>query len=556
VRPELLLTDATVPVSRYRRRIVAVGIVAAVVLVAVGAPFYLRTIERDLERRVPDELAAVGVTGLTASFSGQEGVLRCAAPLSDPEGVLDLAHEIDGVTTVTLERSCRVGAAPAASTVSPPPTSRPASDAQAGAAADPVDQSSADTGTDIDIEEIDETARVAEFDTVGEIVRSDPRFSVVGSLVVEAGLEGVLDGGESLTLFAPHDAAFDDVPADVLAELRNQPDLLAEVLRHHVVARPVELAELDDLARTSGRVTTMHAAEVTLGRSDASTTIDGATVVSGDLRAGNGVVHVIDRLLLPTDLELRSLSGLPEFVAVLRAGTLEMSGTVDAAAQRERLVAAATGSLRADNVTEDIEIDSASPFSGPSVDAMVELLAVVPGALTTGSTGYDGSEVFVVGTVVDADARAVLAEIAQRHEVRLELAERPTATADDIDELVAEIDALTSAEPFEFAPNSADLASGAESTLDRAAALVKRFDGLLVTVEGHTDTAGTAAVNAQLSESRAAAVYSALVDRGVPEAQLGYVGRGGDSPVLEDGIEDRVASRRVVFVVERADSAE
>jgi outer membrane protein OmpA-like peptidoglycan-associated protein/uncharacterized surface protein with fasciclin (FAS1) repeats len=545
VRPELLLTDATVPVSRYRRRIVSVGIVAAIVLVAVGAPFYLRAIERDLERRVPDELAAVGVTGLTASFSGQEGVLRCAAALSDPEGVLDLAHEIEGVAAVTLERSCRVSAAPAVTTVAPPPTSRPATDDQSGDAVDQIDQEGADQG---------DTRHGVEFDTVGEIVRSDPQFSVLGSLVVEAGLDAVLDGGGPLTLFAPHDAAFDHVPADVLAELRNEPDLLAEVLRHHVVAGPVELAELDDLARTSGRVTTMHASEVTLGRSGASTTIDGAIMVSGDLRAANGVLHVIDRLLLPTDLELRSLSGLPGYVAVLRSGTLEMSGTVDAAAQRDRLVAAATESLQADNVTEDIEIDPASPFSGPAVDAMVDLLAVVPGSLTTGSIGYDGSEVFVVGTVLDADARAVLAEIARRHEARLELAERPTATADDIEELVADIDALTTAEPFEFTPSSADLASGAESTLDRAAALVKRFDGLLVTIEGHTDTAGTAAANAQLSESRAAAVYRALVERGVPEAQLGYVGRGGDSPVLVDGIEDRAASRRVVFVVERADN--
>jgi uncharacterized surface protein with fasciclin (FAS1) repeats/outer membrane protein OmpA-like peptidoglycan-associated protein len=539
VRPELLLTEPTAPVGRYRRRIIGVGMLAAVVLVAAGAPFYLRAIERDLERRVPAELAAAGVTGLAASFSGQQGVLRCSDPLSDPEGVLDVAHEIDGVATVTLDRSCRVSSV---ATVAPPVTAPPGT-------------SDAEGATD-DAEIVDEqadpaTTAAADFDTVGEIVGAGPRLSVLKSLVGEAGLDAVLDGPEPLTLFAPDNAAFDEVSADVLAELRNDPELLAEVLRHHLVPGRVTMADLDDL--DGGSLGTLHAAELVVGRSGDSPTISGATVVEGDLAAGNGVVHVIDRLVLPADLELRSLSGLPEFAAVLRGGTLDLSGAVTADAHRDRLVAAATGSLQPVNVTHDIEIDPDSAVGESAVEALVDLLDIVPGSLTTGTAGFDGSQVFVVGTVVDAEALAVITEAAERHEVRLELVERPVATTDDIEALAAELDALVSAEPFEFAPNSADLGPGAEAVLDRAAAIAKRFDGVLVTVEGHTDTAGSVAVNLELSELRAGAVHLGLLARGVPDAQLTFVGRGGDSPVVVDGFEDAAASRRVVFVVALVD---
>ena len=537
MRPELLLTPDPAPVSRYRRRIVGLGILVALLVVGIGAPVYLRGIERDLERRVPDELADAGFPGLTASFSGQAGVLRCPAPLPDPEGALHLAHEIVGVAVVTLDRSCRVGSAPTVT-----PSTDPSTDPSAPSVVD------ADNGTDeLSVGPEETPTTLAAFDTVGELLRSGSRFSVLSSLVGEAGLTDLVDDAGPITVFAPDNDAFDALSADVLAELRNEPELLAEVLRHHMVPAARSLADLD----RADPIETLDGSILAVTRDGALLRVDDATVGDGDLTAGNGVVHAIDRVLMPEGVELRSLAGLPEFVVVLRPGSLELSGPVASELERLRLVTAASIALDPGNVIDDIEVDPDSGLGGDPLETMLELLPVLPTALTTGSAGFDGTSVFVRGTVLDDDARAVLADIAARRDVMLELEPRPVASTDDAQELQAELSEFVDEFPFEFAPNSADLAEGTDARLDVLAALVKRYDGLLVIVEGHTDTAGTARTNLELSDARAAAVHLGLIQRGVPPQQLDYVGRGGESPVLVGGVEDPAASRRVELVVER-----
>jgi len=98
--------------SQYRRRILGIGIVAVGGLYAIGAPIVNNRIEDDLERRVPIELAEVGVAGITAAFNGQDGEIECERPLDDPQDALEKALEIWGVREVTLSRSCRVVTAP------------------------------------------------------------------------------------------------------------------------------------------------------------------------------------------------------------------------------------------------------------------------------------------------------------------------------------------------------------------------------------------------------------------------------------------------------------
>ena len=537
MRAELLLTPDPAPVSRYRRRIVGLGIFVALLFVGIGAPMYLQGIERDLERRVPEELAEVGFPGLTASFSGQAGVLRCPAPLPDPEGTLHLAHEIVGVAVVTLDRSCRVSSAPtvtAATTPSPPPAG------DVGSGTDELSVGPEETPTTL-----------AAFDTVGELLRSGSRFSVLASLAGEADLVDLVDGAGPITVFAPDNDAFDALTADVLAELRNEPELLAEVLRHHMVPAVRSLADLRD--DRDDPIETLDGSILAVTRDGSLLRVDDATVGDGDLNAGNGVVHAIDRVLMPEGVELRSLAGLPEFVVVLRPGSLELSGPVASGLERLRLVTAASIALDPGNVIDDIEVDPDGALGGDPLETLLELLPVLPTALTTGSAGFDGTNVFVRGTVLDDDSRAALDDIAARRDVTLELEARPVATSDDAQELQAELSEFVDEFPFEFEPDSADLAEGTEARLDVLAALVKRFDGLLVTVEGHTDTAGNPRTNLDLSEFRAAVVYLGLIQRGVPPEQLDFVGRGGEAPVLVGGVEDPAASRRVELVVERVE---
>ena len=85
---------------RFHRRILAVGAVFTVLLLVIGAPFFVNRIEDDLEHRVPGELTAAGFEGITASFSGQDGTLTCDEPLDDPELARSTAYDVWGVRSI------------------------------------------------------------------------------------------------------------------------------------------------------------------------------------------------------------------------------------------------------------------------------------------------------------------------------------------------------------------------------------------------------------------------------------------------------------------------
>jgi outer membrane protein OmpA-like peptidoglycan-associated protein len=290
------------PLRRYRRRILGWGLFGVVVLCGVAAPLYLRSVERDLERRVPSELAERGFEGVSAAFSGQDGVLRCATPLAEPEEVIDAAVDVWGVRAVELDRSCRVIAT---------------TEGTDGVSTAPTDNASTAAGAT----------------------------------------------GES-----PSDAADETV---------------------------------DD-------------------------TVTGTSTSSS-------------------------------------------SGS--------------------------------TPGSTP----------------TESSTGPGGPD----PTVSDAEVAA----------------------------LQSEFDDLIDATPILFGPRTADVSPEGFTVLDQVAALVERFAGVAITIEGHSDSDGAPADNQTLSDSRAMAVLEGLVGRGVPRASLTAVGLGATRPVVVDGEEDKAASRRVEFRV-------
>ena len=99
-------------------------------------------------------------------------------------------------------------------------------------------------------------------------------------------------------MFAPRDAAFDDLGGDVIAALLEQDnaDLLSEILTFHVVSGIAAAA--GDL--TDGQmVTTLQGSELTIGVSGGAVTVNGANVVTADIEASNGVIHLIDAVLVP-----------------------------------------------------------------------------------------------------------------------------------------------------------------------------------------------------------------------------------------------------------------
>ncbi len=120
------------------------------------------------------------------------------------------------------------------------------------------------------------------------------QFNTLVKAVQAAGLVETLKSPGPFTVFAPTDAAFAKLPAGTLQALLNDPEKLKAVLLYHVVPGKVMAADVK-----SGPVKTAQGSSARLRVSDGKVTIDNATVVTADVLADNGVIHVIDAVIVP-----------------------------------------------------------------------------------------------------------------------------------------------------------------------------------------------------------------------------------------------------------------
>lgn len=133
--------------------------------------------------------------------------------------------------------------------------------------------------------------------TVVDIAAGNADFSTLVAALKAAGLVDTLKGSGPFTVFAPTNAAFAKLPAGTLDNLlkpENKAQLTA-ILTYHVVPGRVLAA---DAVRLNA-ATTVNGAQADIVVSGGKVTIDGATITATDLKAGNGVVHVIDTVMLP-----------------------------------------------------------------------------------------------------------------------------------------------------------------------------------------------------------------------------------------------------------------
>lgn len=118
-------------------------------------------------------------------------------------------------------------------------------------------------------------------------------FKTLATALQAAGLVDTLKGKGPFTVFAPTDAAFAKVPkADLEALLKDKAKLTA-VLTYHVVAGKVLSKDIEP-----GKVKTVQGTELTIATAG-GVTVDGAKVTTADVLADNGVIHVIDTVLMP-----------------------------------------------------------------------------------------------------------------------------------------------------------------------------------------------------------------------------------------------------------------
>jgi len=122
-------------------------------------------------------------------------------------------------------------------------------------------------------------------------------FQTLVAAVTAADLVGTLKGEGPFTVFAPTDEAFAKVPKDVVANLLKpeNKDKLIAVLTYHVVPGKVMAADVVKVASAK----TVQGSDVDVKVSDTGVMIDGANVIATDIETTNGVIHVIDSVILP-----------------------------------------------------------------------------------------------------------------------------------------------------------------------------------------------------------------------------------------------------------------
>jgi uncharacterized surface protein with fasciclin (FAS1) repeats len=139
--------------------------------------------------------------------------------------------------------------------------------------------------------------------TIADLAASSSGLSTLAAALDAAGLTETLQGAGPFTVFAPSDDAFAALPPGLLDALLlpENKDALTKILTYHVVPGTVMAADVMD-----GDVATVEGQSITLSTTD-GVTVNGATVLEADITADNGVIHVIDAVLLPPDVDPNAL---------------------------------------------------------------------------------------------------------------------------------------------------------------------------------------------------------------------------------------------------------
>jgi uncharacterized surface protein with fasciclin (FAS1) repeats len=127
-----------------------------------------------------------------------------------------------------------------------------------------------------------------------ETAREAGSFTTLLSAVDAAGLEPTLAEGGPFTLFAPSDDAFAKLPAGTIESLLADPEKLADVLTYHVVPGRVTVADVAAISSAP----TVQGTDLPIA-ANGGVRVGDARVVTADIEATNGVIHVIDGVLLP-----------------------------------------------------------------------------------------------------------------------------------------------------------------------------------------------------------------------------------------------------------------
>lgn len=140
------------------------------------------------------------------------------------------------------------------------------------------------------------SAAVSQKDNLVAIAAGNKNFSTLVAAVKAAGLVDALSGDGPFTIFAPTNEAFAKLPAGTVESLLKpeNKEKLQAVLKYHVVAAKVMAADVK-----TGEVKTLQGSTLEIKVADGAVTVDKAKVIKTDIVGSNGVIHVIDSVILP-----------------------------------------------------------------------------------------------------------------------------------------------------------------------------------------------------------------------------------------------------------------
>lgn len=157
--------------------------------------------------------------------------------------------------------------------------------------------------TDTTVPVVDSTDMTKEVGNIVEVAQGNPDFSTLVAAIVAADLAETLSGEGPFTVFAPTNAAFEALPAGLLEKLLlpENKETLVKILTYHVVGSKVMAADV-----AAGDVTTVEGSTFAISTMD-GVKVNTSNVTATDVAASNGVIHVIDAVLVPPTVDVSAL---------------------------------------------------------------------------------------------------------------------------------------------------------------------------------------------------------------------------------------------------------
>ena len=487
-----------------RGRVVAAVVVTLAVGFAAGAAWAIPVIQRDLVGKAADRIAAVGVSGVSVSFSGQDATVTCTSPLKDLVAVKAAVLDIKGVRSVGFSSEC--------STTTSTPT----------------DNSTAGTGTGAN-------SVPGSAITVTPVVKlaADGKVTISGRVDTAAQSDALV--AAAITSFGSTNVT---VTLTTNAQDGNQSDAIVDQF--------VSLITVFAGRLKSGTAGILGGKLYIKGIANDSTSLSALTIAAKNAGATKADIALT--------LDAAEVISATNITVMLADNKMTITGTVGTREQKLALFHAADDVLSASDVTDSVTLVD-KPTSEADADQMVVedlgvLIRAMPANLLSGEVGYDVAGLRATGVYLNEASKSTFETVAKGVGVTPTLTARPDGGESEAASMQQQLNDYVAANPFLFTSNTPNLLSGSETLLDRVAEIAKEFKGTFIEVQGHTDNEGDAIRNLNLSQARADVIVYELVKRGIPPEQLFARGYGETRPkVSNDTAANRAINRRVEFVV-------